>query len=369
MKSRILLITAVVLVFSCSSDDDGKASLYTRDWVVDARDYIEPSSDVPTASYTFTSSTLSNNRLLVSGAHAGMSGILEIDWQNGNVLYEGQDGFGNDNIWDLSLRSDGSTLAIESFGGGYHLGAYNATSHKPEYTATIPCSGIIGADINIPASGNYCYLVEGNIPVWKISKWTLQGEKQWSRTIDQTGEWDSFELTPSAQYSIASLAVFDDRLWAIIDVSTFEQSVAQLQNVSQDGNIRSEKKFGPVTLRGFQNLVNLKEGATGGMYYINQGYVNKLDKDSNEQWKVSITAPTGNRGLRSTMEPTADGGVLCMYHQKDIMLVKLDASGQVVWRDQYWEKDHDIFGLYELPSGNFIVTSGKGYITCYKLNK
>ena len=125
------------------------------------------------------------------------------------------------------------------------------------------------------------------------------------------------------------------------------------------------------TLNGSDEIFDVQENNQGEIFLINQRKLSKHDPEGNLLWeKILDKYPMSyvwGKGVT-----LSDGGFLFQQQNADNkeILVKIDEAGNIVWEQEYRETgdpDHSIsLFVFEVPTGDIIVLSTSGYVTCYK---
>ncbi len=297
-------------------------------------------------------------------------GYIIVGTTNGNggdvSGYHGTD-HGVTDIWIVKLSSTG-TIQWQKCIGGTNLD-FSSTVHQT------PDGGyIVGGSSSSndgDASGN-----SGNDDCW-ILKLTGAGNIEWQKTFGGSGLFETIfdlQVTPDGGYIATGLSNSTDG----IVVGNHGGTDVWVVKLSANGTLLWQKNIGGSSNeRGYSievcfdggYLVTGSTSSNNGDISGNHGevdlFIAKLANDGTIQWSKCFGGSLTDQGFNAKQCPDGsyiaigitlsnDGNVSGNHGVTDIWVVKLDASGNLVWQKCYGSSFYDF--------GSAIVLSGTGYV-------
>ena len=265
----------------------------------------------------------------------------------------------NDEVWVLKLFADGHVAWQKTYGSDRDL---SATAIQPLADGGY----IVGGSYNAVSVGY------GDAFVMKLD---AAGDVVWHKRSVGTGDDSVAAIHPTGDrgYIVAGNTrramitapptgspphiVFDDNAW-----------VLKLNNA---GNLVWEKNFGAPSQARAVHPTNdggyILVGSTSVRHpdsaYTNPWFV-RLDANGEVLWERSYASP--HFGVARSVRPTADGGYVVGGESgetgspdsgdTDAFVLKLDASGEVIWKSAYGGPRNDVVNsVYPAPDGGYVV--------------
>jgi hypothetical protein len=286
--------------------------------------------------------------LLISGVTASPAGdnsdifLLEVD-QDGNVLWSKT--FGG------PLDEFGAAWPMED--GGYILGGI-----------VVDPEDIVVDDPGVAGYGGF----SGRSNVY-LARIDAQGNELWSQTIggEDNVMTSAGLMTADSGFlilaNILNYPQFDDDIILIkIDQDGNEIWSHTWEEGGLDGNALIQTSDGNYLIAGGYALGGETDMAQKDFMFI------KVDPDGNELWQSVFGDPQVYDWAYAVAE-TADGGFIALGDLSrdmftwdgDIILVKLDAQGQLIWQQTYDTNTHTMLrGVLEHPQGGYVLV-GSSY--------
>jgi len=273
----------------------------------------------------------------------------------------------NTDIFLLEVNQDGNALWSQTFGGpldeygmawpvedgGYILGGI-----------VVDPNDIVVDDPGVAGYGGF----SGRSNVY-LARLDADGNELWSQTID--GERNVMTsaglMTADGGFlilaNILNYPQFDDDIILIkIDADGNEIWSHTWEEGSLDGNALIQTSDGNTLIAGGYALGGTDMGQKDFMFI-------KVDPDGNELWQSVFGDPQVYDWAYSIAE-TADGGLIALGDfspdlftwNGDIILVKLDAQGQLIWQQTYDTNTHTMLrGVFEHPQGGYVIAGSSYY--------
>ena len=244
-----------------------------------------------------------------------------------------------------------------------------------------------GADVIQTEDGGY--LVLGRTENYGVGgfdiilvRYNSEGEYQWKKTFGSVNDESGSRLIAA-----------DDGGYFLLGQTTPQSGIGKnifLVKTDAEGTEQWTTTYGGETGTDGNDMIQLSDGNYAIVGFIAQGedfqvYFIKIDDKGDLIWEKSFGGSAYDVG--SSVRETRDGGfVLCGYTAsmgagaRDGYVVRLDASGNLLWENAYGYDNSDQFGgIAETPAGDFIavgntvtrITTSEQYTDAYmvKLDK
>ena len=252
--------------------------------------------------------------------------------------------YGSD-FWIMNIDKFGNILWQKSYGGNDFESVYSIQK-------TLDGGYIVAGDTTSFGAGHYSFWVI------KIDK---NGEIIWQNSYggDQNDEPRSIVVTKDNSYVIAGgTELYGEgyKIWLI--------------KIDKNGEIVWQKSYNVNVNYYTDNAQDIILTSDGG--YVIAGYtfrgpgdstvwISRLDSDGNILWEKSYALGKGEWG-KSIIE-TNDGGFLVAGYTGlkktggiDIWLLKLNASGDIIWQKAYGgDDDEEVYSIVATPDGGYII--------------
>ncbi|GGB83617.1 hypothetical protein GCM10011325_08960 [Dyadobacter sediminis] len=280
-----------------------------------------------------------------------------------------QAGKGSADYWIVKISADGTKEWDQTYGGsGYdQLIAIHQTSDGGYILG-----GRSDSDAGGDKSSDDRSVTEGGKGDYWIVKISSDGTKQWDKTIGGTGSdfLTSVKQTPDKGYILAGFSQSGkgaDKSQDALETSFPHDN--WIVKLSENGDKEWDKTFGT---KYYDYIVSLEITADGGYFVAGnsnatgsafQWYLARFAADGSMQWEKFI--PTNGLGGLTVGQTTSDGGyilgVTTELPNQDYVVVKLDASANLVWNKsysgKYFETENSIENLVSITQ-----TKDGGYI-------
>ena len=160
-------------------------------------------------------------------------------------------------------------------------------------------------------------------------------------------------------------------------INTFSSGNSDLWllKIDADGNIRWQKRYGGENSESFYTSGHCIHQTTEGGYIVagnttsfgagfNDFWIINLDRNGNVLWQKTYGTYGGDYNDEATsIQQTSDGGFIAAGHAEtvsgnlDMLVLRLDANGNVVWQKTYAGNENDIGYAYAVQQ-----TSDAGFI-------
>lgn len=302
---------------------------------------------------------LENGRVLINEYSESKRHLVEIDPIKGT--FESKTSVEQGFITQLRKRDDGKILVTNYDRASltWSMGIYNEDTHTVDYFSTIDVH-VINDPTNlrfIYAGDDFIYTHNPNIYYLSteevyLAKWDFHGSRIWRKIIDPTKEAKIARIESVRNDHVLFKTISPNELW-------------QVAKISDEGTLLWHKKMNE-----HGEVFRVHENDLGDIFVLNTKAVTKHDSEGNQLWSNPLS-DFPNGFIWSYGFPTTDGGIVFEFEAgKDMILTKINAHGNIAWKEKYWEPSNGSggIGFLELPGGDLIVTSLSGFATKYKLN-
>ena len=283
------------------------------------------------------------------GPNYDNGGFIQQTIDGGYIIAGNTESFGTgaNDFWILKLDHYGNITWQKTYGGPYNdnAGSIQQTSD----------GGYIVVGITNPFVAGWFY------DIW-ILKLDSSGDVTWQKTYGGSNDDNAGSIQPTSDggYIVAGSSdsfgsgLYDYDFWVL--------------KLDSSGNVVWQKTYGGAAEDRAGSIRQTSEGGyivAGTTASFGAGgwdfWVLKLDSLGDVTWQKKYGSPVAD--LFESIQPTSDGGYIVAGFSDillvgfwDVLLLKLDASGNVVWQKAYGDYGDD-FALSIQP------TSDGGYIT------
>ena len=266
--------------------------------------------------------------------------------------------------------------------GGYFIGAkeYTATPGQNTYLIKVDVNGDtlwtksinnLGLTSGAKVSNSFDHVLAGNVLDFNtfkmnagMTKVDATGNTLWSRSYPNTfrSNANSVQQTTDGGYILAGYKDLSGSYW---------NSDAYLIKTDASGNVVWTQTYGGSTYEVANSVQQTTDGgyifvgnqfATAGSYASSDIYVVKTNASGAVLW--TQTYGGGDEEVAKSIEQTADGGYIIGGHtksfgagNKDVYLIKIDATGTVMWTQTYGGSDDDMANsVVQGTDGGYLVT-------------
>ncbi len=317
--------------------------------------------------FSAKSITDANKNVFVAGATINQNGnydmLLTKYNPNGlevwSTMYNG-DFQGNDYPLDLKLDNQNNLFVTGSSQNGYDFeNDYEAVLLKINVTGGVVwvrnLDGAqngpdIGTTLDCDASGNVYFsgATSANSSLdYFISKYSSSGVLQWTNTYDYQNLYDgALKLKINGSYIVVS-GISQSITGQIPPELRWE--IATLRVSASNGQVLGSSRTGGSD-EGMNTLTDLEIDNNGNIYLCGSVHntgtgldlkIAKLDDDLNIEWVTEYNDPANGNDEAESLILDSNGNVYVTGHvsnvdgNKDILTLKLNSSGAILWNEQY----------------------------------
>lgn len=186
------------------------------------------------------------------------------------------------------------------------------------------------------------------------TKWRSKEYYSWLMKVDMNGNIQWIKDFPSKSFIIWKVWKSSDNEYVLASIVNKSLKIVK---IDANGNILSDKKYD--LNKGISNVVKFQTISDGFIVIYKKNsscYVARLDVTGNVLWIREIKE--GKISILFDIKQTTDGGFIavgkCLKSSYDILLVKLDSNGNIIWRKT--------FGGSKDDKGTDVLVTDNGYI-------
>ena len=241
----------------------------------------------------------------------------------------------NPSAWILYLDNKGDTLWTRLFEG--RMDSY-------------------ARSVQVTLDSGYIIAGKGDENILKLNK---DGKKEWGRRYGWI--FNSVDQTSDGGYILGGDSIYKQLEWDYIPTLTVVKT-------DREGNLEWKNPFGSVFPGSANSVEQTSDGGyiiAGDSIYMKPGnehahylMVGKLDRNGNRLWTYYGNEYSGAQSVRQTSDEgfIISGNSIDAEHGLDVLLVRLNKSGEKIWSKTFGESDG-----WEYAS-DALQTSDNGYM-------
>ena len=302
----------------------------------------------------------------------GISGISVIQTSDGGYIALGTNATFYDNP-EGAEYVNASSLLVKTDAEGNLTWTKSIPQEAPHETLS---SMILTSDggfalagtkpVEVPVNYGKGIIMPMNVSQFYLLKANSEGEIQWNRTYikddskSQNTNFHSFIQTNDGGYALTGTYIF------------FSTPLIWCVKTDSSGNLQWNKT---IDAGGYAIASSIVQTSEGGYTLLGQNYVQgggasllavKLDSSGNTQWIKEYPNLDRYTSSSSCGIATSDGGYMIsgstyIDHQGTYgLLVKIDASGNLLWNNTYGEPDSRIYSVAQTADNGYVFAASTG---------